>query len=205
MYNSALAKVWFKISSIILTFLYLFHISFKPLPYVLRTRLIIALIGVYFILRKRKIFLNYKVLKLILLTVLAIFPILISSLINKHFDFWFVQNIVLTLIYLLSSYGMMKLLFYYWGTDFSIIDILKLIVYAIAFHNLITALGFVFPGVGSVINMIQNQDENTQLVINSIIEFQSRFIGLGIGSFFTGGLFHHWDYCALQFSLFKRD
>ncbi|PUV22963.1 hypothetical protein DCO56_18765 [Sphingobacterium athyrii] len=188
MYNSALAKVWFKISSIILTFLYLFHISFKPLPYVLRTRLIIALIGVYFILRKRKIFLNYKVLKLILLTVLAIFPILISSLINKHFDFWFVQNIVLTLIYLLSSYGMMKLLFYYWGTDFSIIDILKLIVYAIAFHNLITALGFVFPGVGSVINMIQNQDENTQLVINSIIEFQSRFIGLGIGSFFTGGV-----------------
>lgn len=169
-------------------FLYLFHISFKPFPYVLRTRLIIALIGVYFIFRKRELFFNYKILKLIFLTVVAIFPILISSLINRHFDFWFVQNIFLTLIFLLSSYGVIKLLFNYTEGNLSIDDVLKIIVYAIALHNLITALGFIFPNLGTIINSIQNQDENTQVVINSIMEFQSRFIGLGIGSFFTGGI-----------------
>lgn len=188
MNGSLLKYLWFKIGGVILVLLYIFHISFKPFPYFFRTRLIIALIGVYFILRKKRLFFDLRIFKLVLLTILAIFPILISSLINKNFDIWFVQNIVLTLFFLLSSYGVIKLLANYLGKNFSIEDVLKLIVYAIAFHNLITALGFMLPAVGNFINMIQNQDENTQLVINSIVEFQSRFIGLGIGSFFTGGV-----------------
>lgn len=188
MNGSLLKNLWFKIGGVILVLLYIFHISFKPFPYFLRTRLIIALIGLYFILRKERIFFDLRLLKLVLLTILAIFPILISSLINRDFDIWFVQNIVLTLFFLLSSYGVIKLLANYFGKNFSIEDVLKLIVYAIAFHNLVTAMGFLFPSVGSFINVIQNQDENTQLLINSIVEFQSRFIGLGIGSFFTGGV-----------------
>lgn len=188
MNGSLLKNLWFKMGGVILVLLYLFHISFKPFPYFLRTRLIIALIGLYFILRKERIFFDLRLLKLVLLTILAIFPILISSLINRTFDIWFVQNIVLTLFFLLSSYGVIKLLSNYFGKNFSIEDVLKLIVYAIAFHNLVTAMGFLFPIVGNFINTIQNQDENTQLVINSIVEFQSRFIGLGIGSFFTGGV-----------------
>lgn len=188
MNGSLLKNLWFKIAGVVVFLLYLFHISFKPFPYFLRTRLIIALIGVYFILRKEKISFDVRVLKLILLTTLAIFPILISSLVNSNFDFWFVQNIVLTLFFLLSSFGVIKLFSIYFGKNFSIEDVLKLIVYAIAFHNLITALGFLIPVVGNFINTIQNQDENSQVVINSIVEFQSRFIGLGIGSFFTGGV-----------------
>lgn len=180
--------LFFKSFGILLVILYLFHISFKPFPYFFRTRLILTIIAIFFLLRKRKFVINLNVLKVVLWICASLLPIGLTSLINLYFETWFVQNMVLTLIFLLSSYGIVKLMYCWQGDQFSVNDLLKYIICSVFVHNLIATLGFVIPSFGNLLNNIQNQDENSLIVINSIVEFQSRFIGLGIGSFFTGGV-----------------
>lgn len=180
--------LFFKSFGILLVTLYLFHISFKPFPYFFRTRLILTIIAIFFLLRKRKFVINLNVLKVVLWICASLLPIVLTSLINLYFETWFIQNMVLTLIFLLSSYGIVKLMYSWHGDQFSVNDLLKYIIWSVFVHNLIATLGFVIPSFGNLLNNIQNQDENSLIVINSIVEFQSRFIGLGIGSFFTGGV-----------------
>lgn len=180
--------LFFKSFGILLFMLYLFHISFKPFPYFFRTRLVLTIIAIFFVLRKREFDINLNGLKVVLWICASLLPIALTSLINLYLETWFIQNIVLTLIFLLSSYGIVKLMYSWLGDQFTIYDLLKYIVWSVFVHNFIATLGFVVPSFGSLLNNIQNQDENSLIVINSIVEFQSRFIGLGIGSFFTGGV-----------------
>lgn len=179
---------FWRVLILLLLLLFIFHISFKPFPYFLRTRLLLLLLSFYFILRFPISVISLQLLRVIGWVILAIVPIILTSFINAGFDYWFIQNIFLTLIFLFSSYGVVKFIQIIYKDSFSVKVLFQYIVGAIALHNLIALVGFLVPGIGEGINSFQNQDSDATTVIDSIMMFQSRIIGLGIGTFFTGGI-----------------
>nr|WP_314546160.1 hypothetical protein [uncultured Empedobacter sp.] len=63
---------------------------------------------------------------------------------------------------------------------------LKFILFSVFIHNLLTVIMFVVPNFGAFITGLQWLNEND--VVSNVAEFRSRFIGIGWGNFFFGGV-----------------
>lgn len=181
-------SIFAKILLIILVLLYIYHISFNPLPYAARSRLLLVPVGLMLFFVAKPIAVSKVALKVFFVIISAILPIIITSIVNTVLDIWFIQNIVLSTLFFISSYGVIKLILIAYKDSFTEDVVVKYIVASVTFHNFLAVLGFLVPTLGSVMMAMQNQDENANAVLTSIIEFQSRIIGLGIGNFFTGGI-----------------
>lgn len=168
--------------------LYIYHISFFPLPYFLRSRLILAMFGfVVILLTGRYLTLSKSSIKIILVFCLIMGASVVACLINGTRDMWFFQYAILNMLFLLGAYATIGILFRL-VQDFTMTKLLKIIIFTVCIHNLLALLMFLSPSANTAFTAIQNFDENAQSVMESIEKFGSRFLGLGIGSYFTGGI-----------------
>lgn len=106
-------------------FLFIYNICFSFIPGTIRTRLIIGVIGLCWFLKNKIPRPGVKIISGILA---CIFIAIIFSLINRHFDYWFFQYMVLNLLYVFGAFFIAKALLR--NRSISINDFLNLILVA---------------------------------------------------------------------------
>ena len=111
-----------------------------------------------------------------------------TSIINLSLDIWFIQYAVQSMFFLLAAYFVILITFNSFKSGLKFLQLIKFIVLSIVVHNIITIILFLVPSANSFFTSIQNYDELASSTISNVSRFSSRFIGLGIGSFFSGGL-----------------
>jgi len=177
---------------ILLYLIYLFHISFAPFPTQLRTRLILGIFGIccitYLFVTKKEIQLNKNIFPIISFLLGIILFSITTSIINLSLDIWFIQYAVQSMFFLLAAYFVILITFNSFKSGLKFLQLIKFIVLSIVVHNIITIILFLVPSANSFFTSIQNYDELASSTISNVSRFSSRFIGLGIGSFFSGGL-----------------
>jgi hypothetical protein len=174
------------IAVLLLVFLYIYNISFIYIPEILRTRVIIGLVGGF--LSLKIIFQNtnkYFFYLLIILTI-PIIPILATTLINNEFDARFFGNVFQNIIYLFGAFYIIEIIR---KKNIKVTPFLlcKYISISIFIHNLLSFLIYLFPSLLSIVIGIQSMDKNFLYAMENTLKFNSRFIGIGIGSYFSGG------------------
>lgn len=173
-----------KIVNVVLLFLYVYNIAFSILPIFFRTRILIGLYGfVRDIYGKCKI--NSIIFNIIILNFLILIPVLITGIITGNFGLWFVQHAVLNIIYLFGA-GFIAHRFAYEQYK-NVYSILYLLLCVIIFHNVIAFIGFLYRPLGDIFLIIQKVESGGG-AFDAITTFRSRVFGLGVGSFFIGGI-----------------
>ncbi|MDM1066146.1 hypothetical protein HXZ88_11015 [Myroides odoratimimus] len=170
-----------KLGILLVFFLYIFNISFIFFPSFFSTRVWIAILGLFFfVFSSKKSGLIKEEFNILGSILIILVPSIITTVINNNIDYRFFgyvfQNIFLLIAakYIVINYK---------------IDLLlccKYIVYSVLLHNLLSVFMFFSPSFSSFVINLQWLSEND--VINSVIEYQSRFIGIGWGNFFFGGV-----------------
>src|SRR5690606_29235636 len=89
----------------VLYFLYIFNCSFVPLPYFLRTRVILGIIGIAVILLTSRFkSINKYVWQVSLAFLLLVIPIFLTSLLNTVYDVWLTQYMVLLSLHFMAAF-----------------------------------------------------------------------------------------------------
>lgn len=163
-----------------LVFCYIFNIAFIFLPAALTTRILIGFVGLFYLIIQQSLFIKKKTL-IIIFSILVIFiPSILTSLVNDYFDPRFFGFVFQNLLYLAGAYFIITYL------RISTINLFYIIVICIFIHNLLSLIMFLNPSLQSTIIQMQWLQKNE--VINVVADFQSRFIGIGWGNFFFGGV-----------------
>lgn len=179
-----------KVSIILLFFLYIYTVSFFFLPAIIQTRVIIGIVGIfYFMLFVRKIYFSKHLVLLFIVFLGFLFIVMITTIINGHFDNRFVGNVFQNIIYLFGALWMSEVVKKNWAENYSFIGIAKIIVWAIAINSAMSIIMFVHPPLMLFINSIQNFDQTHYRVVQGVLMVGTRFIGIGSGTFFTGGVY----------------
>ena len=172
------------ITNIALIFLYVYNIAFSILPIFLRTRILIG--GYGFIKELVKGYkLDKTIFNILILNILAISSVLLTGIITGNYGYWFIQHAALNIIYLFGGLYIAQRMVY--GKSQSIDYILYLILYIIILHNVIAFVGFLYKPLGDLFLIVQ-KIESGGGAFEAITTFRSRIFGLGVGSFFTGGI-----------------
>ncbi|SBV94376.1 conserved membrane hypothetical protein [uncultured Dysgonomonas sp.] len=174
----------FSIAVLLLIFFYIYNISFIYIPEILRTRVIIGLIGAFMSLRV--LFNKKPIYDLLMVLVISIIPILTTTLINNEFDSRFFGNVFQNILYLFGAFFIIEIIRKKHETV-TLLLLCKYITIPILFHNVFALLMFLFPNLFSIVISLQPVDENLLYAMTNTLEFGSRFIGVGIGSYFSGG------------------
>ncbi len=161
-------------------FLFIYNICFSFIPGTIRTRLIISVIGLLWFLKNKIPRPGVKIISGILA---CIFIAIIFSLINRYFDYWFFQYLVLNLLYVFGAFFIAKTLVR--NRNISINDFLNLILVCILVHN---SISLVAMGLSPLQNaMYYVQKLSNQELIYGMMLSKTRAVGLGDGNFFHGG------------------
>ena len=169
--------------NIVLLFIYIYNIAFAFLPLLFRTRIILGLYGITKELSfKKKI--DQIVINIVGLNLLFVISNVMSSLASGYFDFWFSQHAILNILYLFGGIYIAKR----FSSIGSIESFFGIIVWVITLHNILALIAFLYPPLGDLFINIQKMGSEDSGGYMSTIVFRSRFLGLGIGSFFTGGI-----------------
>lgn len=167
----------------ILLFLYIYNIAFAKLPLLFRSRIALSMFGTLeSLIRIRS--LNKIVFNITFLNLLYTIPVTITFIHTGNLGLWFIQHGVLNILYL---FGGLFVACKCNKCERIINEFLSLILYLIVFHNFLSLIGFLVPSIGNWFIKIQNFDIDGG-AFKSIAIFRSRFSGLGVGSFFTGGI-----------------
>ncbi|WP_413533357.1 hypothetical protein [Empedobacter brevis] len=168
--------------NVILSFFYIFNVSFVFLPSILRTRVLIGFIGFIVFCNIFKKGIPKSFLKIILIILLPIIFIVLTSIINNNLDPRFIGNTFQNLIYIFGAFLLVKRL------NFDILLISKVLVASIFLHNVLALIMFLNPNLLFLVVSIQSTGDKFEYALNNVVEFGSRFIGIGIGTFFSGGI-----------------
>lgn len=168
----------------VVTFLYIYNIKFVFIPGPLRSRMIIGIIAffAFFMLGKTA----WRVCgKVIMMSAVFCLLNVLSCLGSQMNDYWFVQFSVLTILYCFGGYWIGYLIKE--KLHFSVYQFLSLFVIIVTVHNLIAFAGFVFPPIANFIGSVQDVGGG-EAAMSSIVEFQVRALGFGVGNFFIGAV-----------------
>ncbi len=161
-------------------FLFIYNICFSFIPGTIRTRLIISVIGLLWFLKNKIPRPGVKIISGILA---CIFIAIIFSLINRYFDYWFFQYLVLNLLYVFGAFFIAKTLVR--NRNISINDFLNLILVCILVHNIISLAALGISPLQTAMYYVQKLS-NLELVQGMMVS-KTRAVGLGDGNFFHGG------------------
>lgn len=170
----------FKLIFLVVLFLYIYNISFIFLPSIISTRIIIGFLGLVYFSFKRYSNISKSSYILILSILFILVPTIITSVINNHFDNRFVGYVFQNILYLFGAFYIVRFF------KIKMRLLLKYILFLVCFHNLLTVIMFLVPAFGDFITSLQWLNENE--VVSNVAEFRSRFIGIGWGNFFFGGV-----------------
>ena len=171
-------SVFYRILGFILFFLYCANIGFVFFPGKIKTTLVISVVGLiyYFIRFHGKD--PYKLRKIIVLIIPLAFWMLLSVLINQSDQPWFLQYVVLQVLYIFGAAFVVDV-----GKIDSIKYALILVSVYVLIQNLIAFLGMQMPGITNVISTLQHAKDD---YYENLFEFRAR--GFGEHYFFTGGI-----------------
>ena len=172
-----------KIILFLFLFLYIYNIVFIFFPGSLNSRSFIGVLGfIYMLLVTRKI--DKSFFNTILLYFFLIICTSIISLLNisKNADYWLLQHLIISLIYLIGAYFLCVSL----TKKVSFSSFIYIIVLAILFHNLIAFIAMISHGfLQDMIFSIQKLDSE---IFFELKDGYTRAIGFGVGNFFMGGV-----------------
>lgn len=189
---------------LLLYFLYIFNISFVPLPYFLRTRLLLGALGIMlaFFLTKPSD-LSKSILYLAGGFSLLLLPSGVTYAVNGVFDGWFVQYAAQQLLHLFAAY-LLVVLSLHFIRGFGLDALFWFVIYAVAINNLM-ALGMFFnPPLQEFMLSVQNHDEIAGSKLEEYLEMSFRFYGIGINTFFMGGLISGYTLLLLAYLIRKE-
>lgn len=171
----------------LLFFCYIYNFNLFFIPFSLKTRMLIGALGAGGMLLTTTGQQCQRIGKVTGTIVGFCFSLLVVAIlsiaINFQSDYWLIQFVVLTIIYLIASkYSAQKICKV---ANYDIYKVYRWFVYLILLHNVVAFLGLLIPGLMSVIIEIQGVDR----VFNQyMIDSRLRSYGLGEGQFFVGGL-----------------
>lgn len=167
--------------NLLIYFLYIYNISFVFLPSILRTRVLLGFLGLIFFVGHTKI-LPRSLYNILFLCLISILLIMITTIVNSYFDPRFIGNTIQNIFYLFGAYYIAMRL------KLNRICILKFIVLAIFLHNILALLMFLNPSLLQIITSIQSTGDKFEYALGNVVKFGTRFIGIGVGTFFSGGI-----------------
>ncbi|MBR1793036.1 MAG: hypothetical protein IJ764_05290 [Bacteroidales bacterium] len=164
----------------VLVFLYIFNIEFSFMPLGLRSRTLIGLVGIVYVVSHTSILSRLSYRYVITLVFLVLWS-LISIIINNSSDIWCIRFVAINI---LSLTGAIFLIEKFSINGFSSIS--KIIIGCIFINAAIAFIGMQIPSIGQWIYDIQGSiiEKNIEQLTN----FRSRSIGFGIGNNFYGGV-----------------
>ena len=172
---------------IILFFLYIYNIGFSFLPSFFNTRSIIGLVGIaYFMYLVKKICFSRHILWLLIIFLGQLIIISLSIIINEHFETGLLTTIPRNILALFGALWLSSIIKNNWVENYNFLGISKIIVWAIAIHSVISVLMFVHPPLMEFFNSIQSFSALREAAIERTMH--TRLIGIGNGSFFSGGV-----------------
>lgn len=189
---------------LLLYFLYIFNISFVPFPYFLRTRLILGAAGIvlaFFLARPSD--LSKSIAYLVGGFALLLLPSGLTYAVNGVFDGWFIQYAAQQIFHLFGAYLLIVLsLQYIQGFDGQ--RLFRFIVYAVAINNLLALVMFFSPPLMELVMAVQNHDMLAGSKLAEYIDMNFRFYGMGIHTFFMGGLISGYTLLLLAYLIRKE-
>lgn len=188
----------------LLYFLYIFNISFAPLPYFLRTRILLGVVG----LAVATLMLHPLRISKSAVTILGVFGLLLvpsalTMIVNRTVDLWFVQYAAQQVLHLFAAY-LLVLLSVRLIHNFGIGKLFAMLVYAVALNNLFALVMFFVPPLQDFMIAVQNYDELAQTKLEEYLDMAFRFYGWGIQTFFMGGLLSGYALILLAYLLRKE-
>ncbi|WP_374459798.1 hypothetical protein [Chryseobacterium taeanense] len=108
--------------------------------------------------------------------------IALTTIINNNFDPRFIGNTIQNILYLFGAYYIAI------RVKLNRLYILKLIVLSIFIHNFLALLMFLNPSLLEIITSIQSTGDKFEYALGNVVKFGTRFIGIGAGTFFSGGI-----------------
>lgn len=189
---------------LLLYFLYIFNISFVPLPYFLRTRLIMGAFGIVLALFvTRPSDLSKSIAYLIGGLALLVLPSALTTAVNGVFDGWFIQYAGQQVFHLFGAYLLVVLSLRYFR-GFSLDSLFRFVVYAVAVNNVLALVMFFSPALLELVMSVQNHDMLAASKLEEYIEMNFRFYGMGIHTFFMGGLISGFTLLLLAYLIRKE-
>ena len=194
-----------KIILFLFLFLYIYNIVFIFFPGSLNSRSFIGVLGfIYMLLVTRKIDKSFFNTILLYFFLIICTSIIIILNISKNADYWLLQHLIISLIYLLGAY----FLCVSFTKKVSFSSFIYIIVIAILFHNLIAFIAMISHGfLQDMIFSIQKLDSE---IFFELKDGYTRAIGFGVGNFFMGGvtsglgiIFSFFLYKIKRISIFK--
>ncbi|MDW9382520.1 hypothetical protein [Chryseobacterium sp. JV558] len=168
--------------NVFIYFLFVYNVSFVFLPSILRTRVLLGLLGLAFFLSQTKIAIPKSFSHIILLCFASILLIVLTTVVNSYFDPRFIGNTIQNILYLFGAYYMVI------RVNMDRLYALKLIVLAIFLHNFLALLMFLNPSLLEFVTSIQSTGDKFEYALGNAVKFGTRFIGIGAGTFFSGGI-----------------
>ena len=194
-----------KIILFLFLFLYIYNIVFIFFPGSLNSRSFIGVLGfIYMLLVTRKIDKSFFNTILLYFFLIICTSIIIILNISKNADYWLLQHLIISLIYLIGAY----FLCVSFTKKVSFSSFIYIIVLAILFHNLIAFIAMISHGfLQDMIFSIQKLDSE---IFFELKDGYTRAIGFGVGNFFMGGvtsglgiIFSFFLYKIKRISIFK--
>ncbi|KQT33880.1 hypothetical protein ASG22_17420 [Chryseobacterium sp. Leaf405] len=168
--------------NVFIYFLYIYNISFVFLPSVLRTRVIFGFIGLFFFISQDKLGLPKSLGRIFLLCIISISFIILTTVINNYFDSRFIGNTIQNILYLFGAYYLVI------QANINRLYALKLVILSIFLHNFLALLMFLNPSLLEIMTSIQSTGDKFEYALGNVVKFGTRFIGIGAGTFFSGGI-----------------
>src|SRR5690606_20804115 len=128
---------------------------------------------------------NKYVWQVSLAFLLLAIPIFLTSLLNTVYDVWLTQYLVLLSLHFIAAF-LIVLLSKKVMEQFSVEQLIRLILAAVLANSLLAVVMFFVPSVNDFLLSIQNFDDQANLVLDEVASL--RLVGWGIGMFFMGGI-----------------
>ena len=170
------------IVDVLLMFLFVFNVAFVFVPELFRSRVIIGLFGVVVFFRESKSIVPIELPRLFFWIIIGLFLSICTIVVNSTMEVRFIGNSFQNILYLFGAYLLVRRLEF----DFGLV--LKSVVLSVFIHNILALVMFLNTGLLDFIWSFQHTGGNFEFAFGNAIEFGTRFIGVGIGSFFSGGM-----------------
>lgn len=168
----------------VLVFLFVFNINFSFFPSLLRTRMLLGGMGLFYCVcsssKSRS-----SLFKIVCLNIPLALICAFSLLVNGTTDFWLIQYSILNVTYFSAAYmivdGFKRKL------PLDNVFLIKTFVIAVLVNTMSAFIGFIYAPVSHFLLSIQTLDAG-DAALSAITDFQVRAVGWGVGNFFIGGM-----------------
>lgn len=192
-----------KIIFYILAIVYVVDVPFFFLPFSIRSRFFLGLIGILLFLYqlRKKPYFNKKIVYNILFLLLLLFPFALTSTININLDAWGFRAILNVLVFFASYLVIRYKVTHEEKNNLSFDEIAKIILNVIVINIIIALIMFFFDPLKNAVFLLQGQAVD----VGSRNYYASLFRVYGIGNFFfyQGGVFCSWGLIIATYFLKK--